>query len=70
MDRGVLGAGRTGHADEQPGQDGREIVDGHHRPAAVHRMSEGRRPVPYRAAVHIDTSGVFVELGFGSVLND
>jgi len=43
MDRGVPGERRSGHVDEQLALDGWQIVDGHHRPTAMCRVSTGRR---------------------------
>lgn len=68
MDCRIFGERRAGHPDEQLAHDGRKIVVGHHGPAAVRRVSAGRRQVPYRIALHIHTSGVFVVLGLGFVL--
>lgn len=68
MDRGILGERRPGHVDEQLALDGWQIADGYHIPTAMRRMSTGRRPIPDRIAVHIQSLGVFVVLGVGYVL--
>lgn len=68
MDCGVPGERRAGRAAEQFAHDRRQVADGHHGPAAVRRVSAGRRPIPDRVAVHIHSSEVRVQLGFGYVL--
>jgi len=70
MDRGVFGEKRAGHDVEPLAHDRRQVADGHRGPAAVRRVSAGRRPISDRIALHIHSPGVCVELGFGLVVPD